>query len=152
MQYKGYTGRVEFDDEANTFHGRVVGTRDVITFQGATADELRRAFRESVDDYLAFCAGRGDKPDKPFSGKFVLRVRQELHRKLSAAAEASDESLNAWVASRLEALFDADTTPRKDTQGALFDSLGAPKKTIGKVGVVKAREKSAAKRRKSAQA
>lgn len=152
MQHRGYAGRVEFDDEAGVFHGQVVGTRDVITFQGTSADELRQAFRDSVDDYLAFCAARGEAPDKPFSGKFVLRVRQELHRKLAAAAEASDESLNAWVASRLEALFDTGTAPRQDTQGALTDGLGAPKKTIGKVEVVKARGKSAAKRRKSAQA
>ena len=34
MQHKGYTGKVEFDDEAEIFHGEVIGLRDVITFQG----------------------------------------------------------------------------------------------------------------------
>ena len=54
MKYKGYTGRVEFDDEAKIFHGDVVDTRDVITFQGETVDELEKAFRGSIDDYLEF--------------------------------------------------------------------------------------------------
>jgi len=63
MQYKGYTGRVEFDDEADLFHGEVIGLRDVITFQGRTVDEVKRAFHDSVDDYLAFCAKRREHVD-----------------------------------------------------------------------------------------
>ena len=53
--YKGYIGHVEFDDEADIFHGEVINTRDVITFQGATVAEIKKAFHESVNDYLAFC-------------------------------------------------------------------------------------------------
>ena len=34
MEYKGYVGKVEFDDDAEIFHGEVLDTRDVITFQG----------------------------------------------------------------------------------------------------------------------
>jgi len=56
MQYKGYSGRVEYDDEAEIFHGEVIGLRDVITFQGTTVDEIKQAFKESVDDYIDFCA------------------------------------------------------------------------------------------------
>ena len=78
MQYKGYTGKVEFDDEAEIFHGEVIGLRDVITFQGRTVDEVKGAFRESVDDYLAFCAKRGEEPEKPFTGKFVVRIPPDL--------------------------------------------------------------------------
>ena len=63
-----YLGVVEFDDEAGLFHGEVVNTRDVITFQGATVDELRTAMQDSVDDYLDWCAERGKEPEKPFSG------------------------------------------------------------------------------------
>jgi predicted HicB family RNase H-like nuclease len=59
LDYKGCRGKVEFDDEASLFHGEVVNTRDVITFQGKSVAELNRAFRDSVDDYLAFCADRG---------------------------------------------------------------------------------------------
>ena len=73
MEYKGYIGKVEFDDEAGIFHGEVLGTRDVITFQGRSVDELKTALQESIDDYLAFCKQRGQEPDKPFSGQFVTR-------------------------------------------------------------------------------
>jgi predicted HicB family RNase H-like nuclease len=79
LNHKGYTGHIEFDDEAGLFHGEVVDTRDVVTFQGRSVDEIVQAFRDSVDDYLDFCAERGEKPDKPFSGKFVLRIHPELH-------------------------------------------------------------------------
>ncbi|HYN87276.1 MAG TPA: type II toxin-antitoxin system HicB family antitoxin [Ardenticatenaceae bacterium] len=65
MQYKGYSGQVEFDDEAGIFHGEVVNIRDVITFQGKSVAELRQAFEESIEDYLAFCTERGEEPDQP---------------------------------------------------------------------------------------
>lgn len=103
MEYKGYIGKVEFDDEAEAFHGEVVDTRDVITFQGKSVDELAKAFRDSVDDYLAFCEERGEEPDKPFSGQFVTRIPPELHRKANRAATLSGKSLNAWVAEQLQA-------------------------------------------------
>jgi predicted HicB family RNase H-like nuclease len=99
MEYKGYIGKVEFDDEADIFHGEVINTRDVITFQGGGVAELKRAFKDSVDDYLAFCAERGEEPDKPFSGQFVTRLPPELHRKVNLAASIAGKSLNAWVPS-----------------------------------------------------
>ena len=79
MKYKGYAGMVIFDDEAGIFHGEVVNTRDVITFQGTCVEELRQAFNDSVDDYLEFCAERGEEPEKPFSGQFVTRVSPDAH-------------------------------------------------------------------------
>ena len=97
MEYKGYVGRVEFDDEAELFHGEVLNLRDVVTFQGRTARELTRAFRESVDDYLAFCALRGEAPEKPYSGRFVVRVEPSLHKAIATQARLADKSLNAWV-------------------------------------------------------
>jgi predicted HicB family RNase H-like nuclease len=103
MEYKGYVGKVEFDDEAGVFHGEVVNTRDVITFQGRSVDELKIAFHESIDDYLAFCTDRGEEPDKPFSGQFVTRISPELHRQVNLAASLSGKSLNAWVAEQLRA-------------------------------------------------
>jgi len=97
MKYKGYTGRVEYDDEAKIFHGEVIDTKDVITFQGTSVNEIETAFRDSIDDYLEFCQTRGEKPEKPFSGKFVLRVPPELHNKLYIQAQKSGKSLNTWV-------------------------------------------------------
>jgi predicted HicB family RNase H-like nuclease len=102
MEYKGYIGKVEFDDEVGIFFGEVMNTRDVITFQGKSVAELKKAFQDSVDDYLAFCAERGEKPDKPFSGQFVTRIPPELHRKVNLAASLSGKSLNAWVVEQLQ--------------------------------------------------
>jgi len=68
IEYKGYKGHVELDAEAGLFHGEVADTRDVITFQGTSIQELEQAFRESVDDYLAFCAKRGEAPENRSPG------------------------------------------------------------------------------------
>ena len=102
MEYKGYYGQVEFDDEANIFHGEVINMRDVVTFQGGTVNELRKAFRDSVDDYLMFCAERGELPEKPYSGKFVVRVEPELHKAAAMRAKLKHKSLNAWIHDTLE--------------------------------------------------
>jgi predicted HicB family RNase H-like nuclease len=102
MEYKGYVGVPEVDTEAGVIHGEVVNTRDVVTFQAIDLRDLEKAFRESVDDYLAFCAERGETPDKPFSGKFVLRLSPEVHRKAFIAARHAHKSLNAWAADVLE--------------------------------------------------
>lgn len=101
MEYKGYIGVVEFDDEASIFHGDVVNTRDVITFQGKSVAEITKAFRESVDDYLQFCKERGEESDKPFSGRLVLRMEPKLHRALAIAARREKKSLNSLIVEKL---------------------------------------------------
>src|SRR5690554_1310 len=101
MEYKEYVGIVEYDDEAEILHGEVLNIKDVITFQAHSVVDLRVAFQESVDDYLEFCAERGELPDKPFSGKFMLRITPEQHRLISIAVKKSGKSLNAWVAERI---------------------------------------------------
>jgi predicted HicB family RNase H-like nuclease len=102
MNYKGYTATVEFDDEAMIFHGEVLGIRDVVTFQGQTVKEIEKAFRDSVDDYLALCKERGEEADKPFSGKFVVRISSEMHRKVYAAARKAGQSINTWLNRNLQ--------------------------------------------------
>ena len=101
MEYKGYVGKVEFDDAAGIFHGEVINMRDVITFQGTTVDEIRGAFQESVEDYLDFCKQLGQAPEKPFTGKLMLRLTPDLHRKAFIAATQAGKSLNAWIADRI---------------------------------------------------
>lgn len=102
MEYKGYIARVEFDNEADIFHGEVINLRDVITFQGRSVEQLRYAFRDSVDDYLNFCAERNEEPEKPFSGKFMVRVDPQLHRKIYLRAKMANKSLNSWISETLE--------------------------------------------------
>jgi predicted HicB family RNase H-like nuclease len=107
LKYKGYTGVVEFDAESGVLFGRVIGLRDVITFQGDSVSEVIRALHDSVDVYLEFCESRGESPEKPFSGNFVLRLDPNLHRAISHAAEAQGASLNALIESTLERTFGA---------------------------------------------
>jgi predicted HicB family RNase H-like nuclease len=102
MTYKGYQARVELDEDAGVFHGEVIDTRDVITFQGSSVEELKQAFEDSVDDYLDFCASRGEDPEKPFSGRFLVRVPPEVHRRIMAEARRQGKSLNAYVLEKLQ--------------------------------------------------
>ena len=103
MTYKGYAAKIEFDEDARLLHGEVIGIRDVVTFQADSAAEIESEFHASVDDYLAFCKDRGESPEKPASGKFVVRVRPELHRRLSILAEMEHISLNSLVERTLSA-------------------------------------------------
>lgn len=100
LEYKGYIGTVEAEEGA--FAGRVTGLRDVVTFEGATFAEVDRAFRESIDDYLAFCAARGEQPDRPFNGEIPLRVDPDVHHRAAARAQAEGLGLNQWIARRTE--------------------------------------------------
>jgi len=121
MTYKGYSGQVEFDDEADILHGRVIGIKDVITFEGRTVDDIRVAFHDSVDDYLEFCQELGQEPDKPFSGKLPFRTSPERHRRIYLAAKKAGESINSWMddvlseaADEALRLFDASMEERQD--------------------------------------
>lgn len=98
MTYKGFTARIEYDDDDAIFHGRLLGIRDVVGFHAESVHELREAFHEAVDDYLETCAVLSKTPDKPASGRMMLRVPQEIHRAALVAAEASGKSLNQWAA------------------------------------------------------
>lgn len=111
MEYKGYFGKVEFDDEADIFYGEVINLRNVVTFQGETVTELRNAFRDSIDDYLDFCASRGEEPEKPYSGKFVVRVNPELHKTIFIEAKKTGKSINAWVSDNLSKIVQENTQP-----------------------------------------
>lgn len=104
MKYKGYHGQVNYDEEAKIFHGEVVGLRDVITFQGTSVDELEQAFKDSVDEYLDFCAELKRAPEKPFSGKLMLRLPPEIHERAAYEAKCNGISLNAWIKQGIQQL------------------------------------------------
>lgn len=99
--YKGYCGRAELDPDASVFHGEVTYTKDVITFVARDPVDLLTAFQESIDDYLDFCNERGEEPEKPFSGRFLVRTTPQLHRELMSKATQQGTSLNQLVVSVL---------------------------------------------------
>ena len=104
MKYKGYeAGPIDFDPDDGTFSGVVVGLKDVVYFEGTTADELKISFQAGIDDYLALCAERGEEPDRPFNGKILVRTEPALHRKAALRAAADGLSLSQWIARQIEA-------------------------------------------------
>ena len=97
MTYKGYIGTVEYSEEDECLFGRIAGISDIITYEGESVAEIRQAFEESVDDYLKHCAEIGKEPNKPYSGKVVLRIDPSLHARLAVKAQASGKSLNQYA-------------------------------------------------------
>lgn len=97
MRYKGYAARIEYDERDDIFVGRVLGMRDITSFHARSVPELHEAFRDALEDYLADCAEQGITPEKPASGKVMLRIRPEVHAAASVAARAAGKSLNQWA-------------------------------------------------------
>jgi predicted HicB family RNase H-like nuclease len=102
MSYKEYSARVEFDAEDRVFVGHIAGIRDIVGFHGKSVAELEAAFHEAVDDYLAACKKLKQAPNRPFTGRVMLRLPPELHARASVAAELTGMSFNQWAARALE--------------------------------------------------
>lgn len=97
LTYKGYTARIDFDDRDNILVGRLLGIQDIIGFHADNVDALRTAFEEAVEDYLDVCEKIGKSPEKPVSGKILLRVPPEIHAAALIKAQAVGKSLNQWA-------------------------------------------------------
>ncbi len=97
MHYKGYAARIEFDAEDEIFAGHIAGINDVIGFHADNVADLKLAFHEAVDDYLATCAELGKQPQKPYSGRVMFRIDPQVHANAARAAELSGKSLNEWA-------------------------------------------------------
>lgn len=97
MRYKDYIGIVEYDDVAKIFHGEIINTRDVITFQGKSVSEIEKAFQDSIDDYLNWCKEDDVNPEKPFNGKIALRIEPKLHREIASLSKQRKISINKFI-------------------------------------------------------
>jgi predicted HicB family RNase H-like nuclease len=115
IEYKGYTGAIEFDPELRLFTGHVVDLRDEIYFEGDSVEALDASMKRAVDHYVDVCHQRGEDPERPFSGKLNVRLGSELHRAAVLAAAAEGESLNNWLVRVVEmaARSQADAPPRR---------------------------------------
>lgn len=103
MNYKGYHGSVAYDPDADLFHGEVMNARAVLTFQGRSVEELKQSLADTVEDYLDWCRERGKEPEKPYSGRFLVRIPPDLHRRIALEAVRENKSLNRLVAEKLGA-------------------------------------------------
>jgi predicted HicB family RNase H-like nuclease len=97
MNYKGYAARIEYSDDDACFVGHLAGIRDIVGFHGESVSELKAAFEEAVDDYLATCKKLKRSAQRPYSGKMMLRIDPGIHAKVAMQAEAEGKSLNAWA-------------------------------------------------------
>ena len=102
LNHNGYTGSVEFSEEDGLLHGKLIGIRDAVTYEGKDVKSLTRNFRQAIDEYLAFCGAEGKTPDKPFKGSLNIRISPELHRVLATRAEQEQKSLNTVISDALE--------------------------------------------------
>lgn len=100
MTHKGYAAQIEYSDEDQCFVGHIAGIKDVVGFHGESVSELRAAFEEAVDDYLETCAKLNRSPQRPYSGKLMLRIPPEIHAAVAVAAEVSGKSINQWAAEK----------------------------------------------------
>ena len=97
LDYRKYRARVEFDAEDGLFFGRIAGIRDGVSFHADSVPALVEAFHEALDDYIETCASLGKTPERPFSGKLMLRLDPVVHAKSVEAAELAGKSLNQWT-------------------------------------------------------
>ena len=101
LAYQGYAARIEYSSEDQCFIGHLAGVKDVIGFHGDSVTELKSAFKDAVEDYLATCAKIGKEPQKPYSGKLMLRLPPDVHAAVATAAELSGQSINQWASNAL---------------------------------------------------
>lgn len=102
LDYKGYTGSVEFSAIDETFFGKICGIRDVVTFEADTVAKLKKAFKDAVDDYLKTCEELNKDPNKEFKGSFNVRLKPALHRQAAIRSATLKISLNQLVEKALE--------------------------------------------------
>jgi len=98
MTYRGYAARIEYSDDDQCLVGHIAGINDVVGFHAESVDELHKAFEEAVEDYLEACEKLGRAPQKPYSGRLMLRVPPEVHAAVAVAAQVSGKSINQWAA------------------------------------------------------
>lgn len=102
MKYKGYIARIEYDEEDRIFVGHLAGIKDIVGFHGTTVDDLESAFHESVDSYIAISEETGRPPQKPYSGKLMIRIPPEVHAAVATAAQVHGKSINQWASETLK--------------------------------------------------
>lgn len=102
LEYKSYYATIQFSAEDEVFHGKIIGINDLVTFEGITVRELKKAFHGAVDDYIDTCRDSGKDPEKTYKGTFNVRIPAELHREAAKEAALKNISLNDFVRSAID--------------------------------------------------
>lgn len=106
LTYNGYTGSIEVSVEDDCLHGRILFIDDLVTYEGESIHEIRTAFQDAVDRYLAHCKHVGKPASKPYSGTFNVRIGSELHSKAAKMAHLKKINLNEFVKQAIQAAID----------------------------------------------
>jgi predicted HicB family RNase H-like nuclease len=99
LKHEGFIAEVTYEEGDALLHGSVLDTRAVLHFSGLNIGEMRQAFTDTIADYRNWCKERGVEP---YSGTLSLRISPELHRRVAEKAAKTGESINQFIAERLE--------------------------------------------------
>lgn len=102
IEYKGYYGSVHYDPDGLIFYGKLEFIKALVSYEGTTAVNIKKAFYEAVDDYLLLCEKKKIEPEKPFRGSFNIRPGHDLHREVALAALKKDVTINKFVCQALQ--------------------------------------------------
>lgn len=102
IEYKEYTGSVEFSEEDKLFFGKVQGIRALISYEGTNATSLIKDFHEAVDDYLELCKKNNNEPEKAYKGSLNIRISPNLHKEAAIYATEHQMSLNSFIEKSIE--------------------------------------------------
>lgn len=117
LKYKGYFGSVDFSGDDNCLYGKVLGmSKDVISYEGKTVEELKADFEEGIDSYLESCKNRGIEPRKAYNGSLNVRLTPEIHNKIAIAAQANGITINAYIKNALESILNIESAKKKTTR------------------------------------
>lgn len=97
LKYKEFVGSVHYSTDDHVFFGKLIGTDDLITFEGESVEELKKSFRDAVDDYIDLCKSAGKSPNRSYKGTFNVRIKPDLHRQASYKSIELGISLNQFV-------------------------------------------------------
>lgn len=97
LEYKGFVGTVEYSAEDHCLYGKIIGTNDLIMYEGQSIKELEKDFQETIDEYIQDCEEVGKDPKPSYKGKFSVRISPEKHRLAAVYAQRIDISLNKFV-------------------------------------------------------
>ena len=102
MKFGEYDAVIHFDPEIDMFRGEFVGLNGSADFYADSIEKLRHEGEISLRVFLDFAKEKNIQPKKPLSGKLVLRLKPEIHRKYKLLASSKNISLNKLLNDTLE--------------------------------------------------
>lgn len=129
LKFQNYTGSIEYSKEDKLLYGKVLGIRDLVSYEGETGPQLEANFKAAITEYLEECQEMGREPDKPYKGSFNVRVTSALHEAIALKALKSNTSLNSEVSEALKfwVSMEGNETGNIDNRIKMFRALGKSK-------------------------